>query len=69
MINGVLRYIKATVEIPFPEGKMCCNLCPLLETYSRNAAARGSIFWTHESSGHIARYKLLMRRKPNDEYL
>ena len=44
MINGVLRYIKATVEIPFPEGKMCCNLCPLLETYSRNQCRRTGLY-------------------------
>ena len=34
--NQVLWYTTATVEIHFPEDKVCCELCPLLETYSRN---------------------------------
>lgn len=40
MGEGVSRYIKATVDIYFPEGHMACNLCPLLETYSRNQCRR-----------------------------
>jgi len=38
--NGVLRYTKATVDIFFPEGKACCDLCPLLETYARKQCRR-----------------------------
>lgn len=38
--GGVSRYIKTSVEIYFPEGHMSCNLCPLLETYSRNQCRR-----------------------------
>ena len=38
--NGVARYIRATVDIYFPEGEMSCKLCPLLETYSRNQCRR-----------------------------
>lgn len=38
--NGVSRYIKTSVDIYFPEGHMSCNLCPLLETYSRNQCRR-----------------------------
>lgn len=38
--GGVSRYIKTSVEIYFPEGHMACNLCPLLETYSRNQCRR-----------------------------
>ena len=38
--NGVARYIRATVDIYFPEGEMACKLCPLLETYSRNQCRR-----------------------------
>ena len=41
--GGVLRYIKTSVDIYFPEGHMACNLCPLLETYSRSAGERASI--------------------------
>ena len=38
--GGVSRYIKTSVYIYFPEGHMACNLCPLLETYSRNQCRR-----------------------------
>nr|DAL69084.1 MAG TPA: hypothetical protein [Caudoviricetes sp.] len=38
--GGVSRYIKTSVGIYFPEGHMACNLCPLLETYSRNQCRR-----------------------------
>lgn len=40
--GGVLRYIKTSVDIYFPEGHMACNRCPLLETYSRNQCRRTS---------------------------
>ena len=33
--RGVSRYIKGTATIFFPEGHVCCDLCPALETYAR----------------------------------
>ena len=33
--NSVLWYTEAQVSIFFPEGHVCCDLCPLLETYAR----------------------------------
>lgn len=38
--RGVARYEKATVIINFPEGYICCDLCPLMETYSRKQCRR-----------------------------
>lgn len=38
--EGVLHYTKATVEIYFPEDHICCELCPLLETYARKQCRR-----------------------------
>lgn len=29
------RYITMRAEIHFPEEHICCDLCPLMETYSR----------------------------------
>lgn len=34
-IGGVGYYTKATVEIFFPENMVCCDYCPLMETYAR----------------------------------
>ena len=33
--NSCLWYTEAQISIYFPEGKVCCDLCPLMETYSR----------------------------------
>lgn len=38
--RGVARYEKAAVVINFPEGHICCDLCPLMETYSRKQCRR-----------------------------
>lgn len=33
--SGCTRYTHTTVDIYFPDGQVCCGLCPMLETYSR----------------------------------
>lgn len=38
--NGVSRYTRARVTINFPEDHVCCELCPLLETYARKQCRR-----------------------------
>lgn len=38
--NGVAKYQKSTVDIYFPAGHVCCDLCPLLETYTRKQCRR-----------------------------
>lgn len=38
--NSTLWYTEATVSIYFPEGHICCDLCPLLETYARKQCRR-----------------------------
>lgn len=38
--NGVAYYTTATVQIHFPEGNVCCDLCPLMETYARKQCRR-----------------------------
>lgn len=40
MADGVRKYIRATATIYFPDGHMCCDLCPLLETYARKQCRR-----------------------------
>lgn len=39
-MNGCKEYTKTTVEIFFPECRVACQFCPLLETYSRNMCRR-----------------------------
>lgn len=38
--NGCTRYTITEVIIGFPEDHMCCDLCPLLETYARKQCRR-----------------------------
>ena len=38
--NGVSYYTKATVEVAFPEDRVCCDFCPLMETYARKQCRR-----------------------------
>lgn len=39
-IDGINYYAEATVKIFFPDGQVCCDLCPLMETYSRKQCRR-----------------------------
>lgn len=38
--NSTLWYTEAQISIFFPEGHVCCDLCPLLETYARKQCRR-----------------------------
>lgn len=38
--KNTLWYTEAAVSIFFPEGHVCCDLCPLMETYSRKQCRR-----------------------------
>ena len=38
--RGVRYYTKAIVEIGFPENQVCCDYCPMLETYARRQCRR-----------------------------
>ena len=38
--RGVRFYTKAKVEISFPEDRVCCDFCPLMETYARKQCRR-----------------------------
>ena len=39
-LSGVSYYTKATVVVSFPEDRVCCAFCPLLETYARKQCRR-----------------------------
>lgn len=38
--SGVSYYTKASVVINFPEDHVCCDMCPLMETYARKQCRR-----------------------------
>ena len=39
-MNGCEFYERMTVDIYFPDGHVCCDLCPLMETYARKQCRR-----------------------------
>lgn len=40
MVSGQFNYVRKWVEIDFSGDTFCCDLCPLLETYSRRECRR-----------------------------
>lgn len=38
--NRTLWYTETSVQIFFPEDHVCCDLCPLMETYARKQCRR-----------------------------
>lgn len=38
--NESMRYEKRLIDIYFPPDRVCCALCPLMETYSRKQCRR-----------------------------
>lgn len=38
--RGVQYYTTTTVTIHFPEDRVCCQFCPLMETYARKQCRR-----------------------------
>lgn len=40
MASKCTKYVKATIDIYFQEEHVCCDVCPLMETYSRKQCRR-----------------------------
>lgn len=38
--DGCTQYAHTTVDIYFPDNHVCCDLCPLMETYARKQCRR-----------------------------
>lgn len=52
--NGVSKYQRTEVDIYFPEGRVCCDLCPLLETSARKQCRRtGEYIFDSRTTGLI----------------
>ena len=48
--SGVSWYTEAEVKIYFPEGHVCCDLCPLMHGYGRKQCARTGEYLLDSSS-------------------
>lgn len=52
-VDGVRCYAEATVKIYFPEGNICCDLCPMLQEHKRKQCARtGEYILDSRTVGH-----------------
>ena len=62
--KGVSRYVKATLEISFPEGEIRCWNCPLLHRGRQMCMKTGEIIEDVRELGH---YCELVFEVENDE--
>jgi hypothetical protein len=66
--RGVSFYTKGTVEIGFPEDKVCCDYCPMLETYARKQCRRtGEYLVNTRTIGFYCPLEFLGEVDTNDE--
>lgn len=60
--NGITSYQRAAVDIYFPEGHVCCDLCPLMETYARKQCRRtGEYIFDSRATGLCCPLKFIER--------
>lgn len=68
-MNGVTWYTKATADIFFPEGHVCCDLCPLMETYARKQCRRTGEYLLDTRATIGYECPLQFREDNNNEHL
>lgn len=62
--NGVSWYTEAQISIYFPEGKVCCDLCPLMETYSRKQCRKtGEYLADTRTIGYMCPLKFIEKQE------
>lgn len=65
MLDGRVKYYtQTTVTIGFPENRVCCAFCPLLETYARKQCRRTGEYITDErANGYFCPLKIIEEMK------
>ena len=64
--SGVSWYTEAQATIYFPEGKVCCDLCPLMETYSRKQCRKtGEYLADTRTIGYMCPLKFIDNMEEN----
>jgi hypothetical protein len=62
--NSCLWYTEAQISIYFPEGKVCCDLCPLMETYSRKQCRKtGEYLADTRTIGYMCPLKFIEKQE------
>lgn len=62
--SSVTKYAHCTVDIFFPNGNVCCQYCPLLETYARKQCRRtGEYIADDRGTGYWCPLKIIEEDK------
>ena len=62
--SGVSWYTEAQATIYFPEGKVCCDLCPMLETYARKQCRKtGEYLADTRTIGYMCPLKFIEKQE------
>ena len=64
--GGVTWYMKASVTIGFPEDRIVCKYCPLMETYSRNQCRMTGEYLIYPESARGYKCPLIIDDEFND---
>lgn len=64
----VLEYTETSVSIFFPDDNICCDLCPLMETYARKQCRRtGEYIFDSRTTGYYCPLKINEKGENNNE--
>ena len=64
--NSCLWYTEAQAEIFFPENKVCCDFCPILETYARKQCRlTGEYLADTRTIGYMCPLKFIEKQEEN----
>ena len=65
--NSVLWYTEAQATIYFPENKVCCDLCALMETYARKQCRlTGEYLADTRTIGYMCPLKFIEKTEASD---
>ena len=65
--NGCLWYTEAQAKIFFPENKVCCEFCPIMETYARKQCRlTGEYLADTRTIGYMCPLKFIEKQVANE---
>ena len=64
--NSCLWYTEAQAKIFFPENKVCCEFCPIMETYARKQCRlTGEYLADTRTIGYMCPLKFIEKQEEN----
>ena len=66
--NSCLWYTEAQAKIFFPENKVCCEFCPIMETYARKQCRlTGEYLADTRTIGYMCPLKFIEKQEATNE--